>query len=55
MGKYYVSLAVSSKKYQVCRDDIQKVYSHRLRKMPKVPVFVEHSKDNDELTNFEDS
>lgn len=55
MGKYYVSLAVSSKKYHVCREDIQKVYAHKLRKMPKLPAFVEDSKDNDELTNFEDS
>jgi hypothetical protein len=55
MGKYYVSLAVSSKKYHVCRDDIQKVYSHKLRKVPRLPAFAENGKDADELTNFEDS
>jgi hypothetical protein len=39
MGKYYVSVSINTKKYQVCRDDIKKVYAHKLRKIPKLPVF----------------
>jgi hypothetical protein len=55
MGKYYVSLAVNTKKYQVCREDIRKVYSHKLKKIPRLPAFAKNDKDADELTNFEDS
>lgn len=55
MGKYYVTLTANSKKYQVCREDIRKVFPLKPRKLPSLPSYAQNAKDSDELTNFEDS
>jgi hypothetical protein len=57
MGKYFVSVQANSRIYRVCRDDISKVYSHRLRKLPRQPAFdpAQKQHEDDYLTNCEDS
>lgn len=43
MGKYFVTIANSQRNYKLCRDDINKVFSCKIRKLPKVPTFNKHS------------
>ena len=56
MGKFFVTIHNRAANYRVCRDDINKVFSSKIRKMPKLPHF-NHEKptDDDTLTCDQDS
>ena len=55
MGKFFVTVSNRSNQYRVCRDDIQKVFSAKIKKMPKLPHY-NHQKptDDDALTIDQD-
>ena len=48
MGKYFVTIAKHHKLYKVCRDDINKVFSCRIGKVPKVPAFHSYTKTKED-------
>ena len=56
MGKYFVTVAANAKHYKVCREDIKKFYSFKLRKMPALPAYdpMELDKESDSLTNCDE-
>ena len=56
MGKFFVTIHNRSTNYRVCRDDINKVFSLKIRKMPKLPHY-NHQKptEDDILTVDQDS
>jgi hypothetical protein len=39
MGKYFVTIANRQRAYKVCRDDINKVFSCKIKKSPKLPAY----------------
>ena len=56
MGKYYVTISNRKMNYKVCRDDICKVFSAKIKKTPSVPHY-SHLKatEDDVLTLDQDS
>lgn len=57
MGKYFVTIARQQQHYKLCRDDINRVFSCKIQKLPKVPAFAKHQsfKEDDTTTLNEDS
>lgn len=57
MGKYYVAVTTNSTKYKLCKEDIQRVYSLKIRKIPRLPAFNHSQKmmDTDVTTDYDDS
>ena len=55
MGKFFVTVSNRSNQYRVCRDDIQTVFSSKIKKLPKLPHY-HHQKttDDDALTIDQD-
>jgi hypothetical protein len=47
MGKFYVTIATNCLKYKLCKDDIQKIYSIKKRKIPSSPAFPHFEKDQE--------
>jgi hypothetical protein len=52
MGKYFVAIANNKTQYKLCRDDINRVFSFKVRKLPKIPGFFNdiHNKEDDTST-----
>lgn len=50
MGKYFVTIANGKRGYKVCRDDINKVFSCKIKKIPKVPAYLNNHKEDDQVT-----
>lgn len=57
MGKYFVTITNQQTHFRLCRDDISRVFSHKIRKLPQVPAFnkVTRIKEDDATTINEDS
>ena len=56
MGKYFVTILKQRQLYKVCRDDINKVFSHRIKKIPKVPTFdPQQFKEDDTVTQDQET
>lgn len=55
MGKYFVTIANRKHAYKVCRDDINKVFSCKIKKIPKLPAYHEPHKEDDQVTLDQDS
>jgi hypothetical protein len=53
MGKFYVTVVKSLKKYRVCREDIQSVFAQKKKITPAIPRYRKFEKDLqfDRLTN----
>lgn len=56
MAKYFVTVSTSSKRYKLCRDDIQKFYAFKTRKVPRLPAYDSAKKEQEEdrVTNYSD-
>ena len=48
MGKYFVTIANRRAYYKVCRDDINKVFSCKIKKIPKIPNFLAFQKTSED-------
>lgn len=57
MGKYFVAITNGRSQYKLCRDDINRVFSCRIKKLPKIPGFnsIRSFKEDDASTSNEDS
>lgn len=57
MGKYFVTIARQQQHYKLCRDDINRVFSCKIQKLPKLPPFTRlpSHKEDDISTLNEDS
>lgn len=57
MGKYYVAVTTNSTKYKLCKEDILRVFSLKIRKIPRLPAFNHFQKmrETDAATDYDDS
>lgn len=39
MAKYYLTVVANQKKYRMAREDFKAAYSHKVRKIPKIPAY----------------
>lgn len=50
MGKKFITLQAQSKKYRLYSEDIQNVFQKPIRKVPRIPRFIDSFKPYDEDT-----
>ena len=50
MGKKFITLMTNMKKYRLYSDDIQNVFQKAIRKVPRLPKFMEAVKTYDDDT-----
>lgn len=56
MGKFYVIVNVNQTKYRICKEDIKRATSFKVKKLPKIPTFrsFHNDKESDEMTNADE-